>query len=235
MILILIGQVSFAQKMKPEETEVWEPEPSVVTPGEGTRPPSDAVVLFDGTSLDNWEKIDGSAAGWKLEDGAMTVVAGQGDIRTKESFNSFQLHLEWRSPKEVKGKGQGRGNSGVFLQETYEVQVLDSYQNRTYSNGQAASVYKQSLPLVNACRPPGEWQTYDIIYSAPQFHADGSLVKPATVTVIQNGILVQNHYVLKGNTPYIGFPKYEAHGAKPLKLQDHGNPVSYRNIWIRPL
>jgi hypothetical protein len=231
---ICIGQV-YAQKMKPQETEVWEPEPVVVTPGEGTAPPSDAIVLFDGTNLDNWENMKGEKAEWIVSDGAMTTVKGTGAIRSKVVYGDCQLHIEWRTPSEVKGKGQGRGNSGVFLQGIYEVQVLDSYENRTYSNGQAASIYKQNMPLVNACKPPGEWQTYDIIYRAPIFDDDGKLASPAYITVIQNGILVQNHYQIKGDTPYIGLPKYEAHGEGPLMLQDHSNPVSFRNIWLRKL
>lgn len=231
---ICFSQV-FGQKMKPQETEVWEPEPAVVTPGEGTSPPSDAIILFDGTNLDNWESTKGGEAKWEVSDGAMTTVKGTGAIRSKVVYGDCQLHIEWRTPSEVKGKGQGRGNSGVFLQGIYEVQVLDSYENRTYSNGQAASIYKQNMPLVNACKPPGEWQTYDIIYRAPIFDEDGKLATPAYITVIQNGILVQNHYQIKGDTPYIGLPKYEAHGEGPLMLQDHSNPVSFRNIWIRKL
>jgi hypothetical protein len=235
---ICFSQV-FGQKMKPQETEVWEPEPVVVTPGEGTDPPSDAIVLFDGTNLDNWENMKGEKAEWIVSDGAMTAVKGTGAIRSKVVYGDCQLHIEWRTPSEVKGKGQGRGNSGVFMngsiKDGYEVQVLDSYENRTYSNGQAASIYKQNMPLVNACKPPGEWQTYDIIYRAPIFDDDGKLASPAYITVIQNGILVQNHYQIKGNTPYIGLPKYEAHGEGPLMLQDHSNPVSFRNIWIRKL
>lgn len=221
---------------KPELTEVWEPEPEIVTPGIGTAPPSDAIVLFDGKDLSKWESAkDGGKARWKLEDGAMTAVKDAGDIRTKESFGDCQLHIEWRTPSKVVGESQGRGNSGIFLQSTYEVQVLDSYDNLTYSNGQAASIYKQSMPLVNACRPPGEWQTYDIIYRAPRFKSNGELDYPAYITVIQNGVLVQNHTQIRGHTPYIGLPEYHEHGDLPLRLQDHNNPVSYRNIWIRRL
>jgi len=200
-----------AQITDPKATEVWEPEPRVVTPGAT------------------------STAGWRVGDGAMTVVKGTGVVKTKRNFGSVQLHIEWRSPAEVVSEGQGRGNSGVFLNGIYEVQVLDSYNNRTYSNGQAASIYKQHIPLVNACRPPGEWQTYDIIYMQPEFNKDGIKVKSGTLTVIQNGILVQNNIEIKGTTPYIGLPKNPAHGDGPLILQDHGNPVSYRNIWVREL
>lgn len=232
---MILMNLAVAQEMKPEDTEIWEPEPEKVTPGKDNAPPSDAIVLFDGSGFSNWEAVNGGEAKWKLDNGAMTVQKGAGDIRTKQSFGDCQLHIEWRTPSEVVGNSQGRGNSGIFLQSTYEVQVLDSYDNRTYSNGQAASIYKQHMPLVNACRPPGEWQSYDIIYEAPIFHDDGSLARPAFITVIQNGVLVQNHVMLKGNTPYIGLPKYNAHGALPLRLQDHGNPVSFRNIWIREL
>jgi len=225
-----------AQITDPKATEVWEPEPRVVTPGAtSSTAPSDAIILFDGTNLNEWSNKDGAQAGWKVADGAMTVVKGTGVVQTKRNFGSVQLHLEWRSPAEVVSEGQGRGNSGVFLNGIYEVQVLDSYDNRTYSNGQAASIYKQYMPLVNACRPPGEWQTYDIIYMQPEFNKDGIKVKSGTLTVIQNGILVQNNIEIKGTTPYIGLPKNPAHGDGPLILQDHGNPVSYRNIWVREL
>lgn len=224
------------EKQDPRATEIWEPIPAKVTPGEGTAAPSDAIVLFDGSSLDGWENSKGEAAGWVLEDGAMTVKRGTGAVRTKHEFGSCQLHIEWRSPSEIVGEGQGRGNSGVFLMSTYEVQVLDSYESRTYSNGQAGSIYKQFPPLVNATKAPGEWQTYDIIFMAPVFNAKGEVVRPATLTVLHNGVLVQNHSVLKGHTPYKGLPVYTKHPDKlPLMLQDHGNPVSYRNIWVREL
>jgi len=223
-------------KMKPEETEVWEPEPRVVTTAPD-KAPSDAIVLFDGTSLDQWVSSNDSSspAKWAISDGAFTVVKGTGGIQTKQEFTDYQLHLEWRSPTEIVGESQGRGNSGVFMQGLYEVQVLDSYNNRTYSNGQAASIYKQRIPLVNATKAPGEWQTYDIIWTAPRFNSDGILISKARVTVLHNGVLVQNNVELDGPTEYIGIPKYEAHGPGPIALQDHGNPVSFRNIWIRPL
>ena len=231
--LFLLG-ASLGQQ-KPEETEVWEPEPPVVTPSTDHTAPSDAIALFDGKDFSKWTNKDGGKVQWKIGDDAMTVVKGTGLIKSKQGFGSVQLHIEWRTPAEVVGESQGRGNSGIFLQGLYEVQVLDSYNNRTYSNGQAASIYKQHIPLVNACRGPGEWQTYDIIYQAPEF-TDGKLVQPAYVTVIQNGVLVQNHVELKGPTVYIGAPKYESHEDKlPITLQDHGNPVSYRNIWVREL
>lgn len=222
---------------KPEDTEVWEPEPEVVTPGKQEGPPSDALVLFDGTGFDQWESEEGGEAKWELEDGVMTVKAGTGNIQTRQEFTDFQLHIEWRTPAKVKGEGQGRGNSGIFMQGRYELQVLDSYENRTYSNGQAASIYKDGIPLVNACLPPGEWQTYDVIYTAPRFNDDGSVKSKARITVLHNGVLVQNNFEIAGLTLYIGEHHYEdgGHGPGPIKLQDHGNPVSYRNIWIREL
>ena len=225
-------------KLPPEATEFWEPEPRVVTPGESSHlPPSDAIVLFGGQNLDQRKGLkENGAAPWKVEEGIFTVVAGTGGIESKESFGDAQIHLEWRSPSEVKGDSQGRGNSGFFLMGKYEVQVLDSYNNRTYSNGQAGSIYKQHPPLVNAMRPPGEWNTYDIIFTAPRFNGDGMLIRPAKVTLIHNGILVQNGVELKGPTEYIGIPNYQAHeDALPYMIQDHGNPVSFRNIWVRKL
>ena len=219
----------------PKLTEVWDPEPAVVTPGDGTAPPSDAIVLFDGSNFDEWVGKNNGPVKWQLADNAMTVVKETGEIKTKRSFGDCQLHIEWRTPSEVKGESQGRGNSGIFLQDRYELQVLDSYNNRTYANGQAGSIYKQYIPLVNACRPPGVWQTYDVIYTAPSFNADGSLASPARITVLQNGVLVQNNVEIKGGTTYRGQPKYEKHDRAPIMLQDHGNPVSYRNIWIREL
>lgn len=235
-VLLVIPGLAAGQEWLPELTEVWEPEPPIVTPAFGVRPPSDAVILFDGSSLDGWERAeDDEPARWTLQDGAMTVARGSGDIRTKEVFGDIQLHIEWRTPAEVAGESQGRGNSGIFLQDRYEVQVLDSYGSRTYSNGQAASIYKQHIPMVNASRGPGEWQTYDIFYRAPVFAADGEVARPAIVTVVHNGVLVQHAAVIRGNTEYIGLPAYEPHGELPIRLQDHGNPVSYRNIWVRRL
>jgi len=230
---------------RPEETELWSPVPPIVRPGTNGSPPSDAVVLFDGTNLDEWVLMkDKSPATWTLGDGVMTVNKAVGGIETKRSFTDYQLHIEWRIPVGITGSGQARGNSGVFLASTgpgdmgYELQVLDSYENKTYVNGQAGSIYKQSPPLVNAMRPPGEWQVYDVIWTAPRFNADGSLKSPAYITALHNGVLVQNHYQLKGHTPYIGLPQYKAHGAAPIKLQAHGDPsppISFRNIWIRQL
>jgi hypothetical protein len=224
-----------AQITDPKLTEVWEPQPRIVTPGTGTQPPSDAIVLFDGKSMDGWVHKDGSSVKWEVKDGAVTVVGGTGDIFTRRVFGDCQLHIEWRTPGEVKGEGQGRGNSGVFLQSRYEVQVLDNYGNKTYANGQAGSTYKQAIPLVNACRPPGEWQTYDILYTAPRFNSDGIRLAPGYVTVMHNGIVVQNHTEIKGTTVYIGMPQNDPHGEAALQLQDHGDRVSYRNIWIRQL
>lgn len=233
--LVAFSDTCFAQEWTPVLTERWEPVPEIVTPGQGTLPPSDAIVLFDGTSLSEWESVREGPAGWQIEDEAMTVVRGTGDIRTRRSFGSVQLHIEWRTPAVVLGEGQGRGNSGVFFQELYEVQVLDSYESATYPNGQAGSVYKQHIPLVNASKGPGEWQSYDIIFAAPVFDDRGDLIRPAFVTVIHNGVLIQNHVELRGPTEYIGLPEYSAHGDAPISLQDHGNPVSYRNIWVREL
>ncbi len=238
--------ISFAQlqpdKQTPESSELWNPVPRKVTPGvlapaagTGVQAPSDAIVLFDGKNADEWQSADKSAAKWKVEAGALTVKEGSGDVLTKKEFDDFQLHIEFRTPAVVKGDGQGRGNSGIFLQGLYELQVLDNYNNVTYSNGQAGSIYKQTMPLVNACLKPGEWQTYDVVYSAPKFNKDGMMVTPPYVTVIQNGVLVQNHTAIQGTTPYIGQPEWKAHGKGPIKLQDHGNPTSFRNIWIREL
>ena len=220
----------------PKLTEVWEPVPRVITPGLGTAPPSDSIVLFSGDDLSGWQHLDGSPAKWTIAEGAFTLRRGTGDIRTKRAFGDCQLHVEWRTPAKVEGEGQERGNSGVFLMGRYEVQVLDSYSNPTYSNGQAASIYKQYIPLVNASRPPGEWQSYDIFFRAPQFAEKGGVLVPAYITVIHNGVLVQDHVELKGSTVFIGAPSYEKHNPKePLVLQGHGSLVTYRNIWIREL
>jgi len=225
-----------AQITEPEASEVWEPQPRVVS-FDGNHIPSDAIVLFDGTSLDNWQSRndESMAAGWEVADNCMTVKAGSGDIQTKASYGSVQLHIEWRTPAEVIGEGQGRGNSGIFFQKRYEVQVLDNYENKTYANGQAGSIYKQHIPLVNACAAPGEWQKYDIIFEAPVFNEDGIKVRSGYLTVFHNGVLIQNHVEIYGTSEYIGFPKNIAHGPDKIMLQDHGNPVSYRNIWLREL
>lgn len=223
-----------------EETEVWEPVPPVVS-APAKSAPSDAVVLFNGKDLNKWEAVEGGAAAWTVSKGAMTVTAGKGDIRTKDSFCDVQLHIEWKTPTKITGadgkvlEGQGRANSGVFFQERYEIQMLDSHNNKTYPNGQAASVYKQTIPLVNATRAPGEWQTYDIIFTAPKFDDSKKLTTPGYVTVLHNGVLTQNHTEIQGATAWIGKPVYEAHGCAPIRLQDHGNPVSFRNVWLRQL
>jgi len=207
----------------------WE-EPAIVKPGDAAGPPSDAVVLFDGKGLDAWE----SAENWTVVDGAM--VSGKGDALTKESFGDCQLHIEWSAPVPAKGSGQGRGNSGVFLMNTYEIQVLDSYDNKTYSDGQAGAIYKQTPPQANATRPPGQWNVYDIVWTAPQFADDGKLKSPAYITAIHNGVLILNHFELKGDTPYVRPPAYAKHAARlPIRLQDHGNPVRFRNIWVREI
>ena len=225
-----------SEEQRAAETEVWEPVPAVVTPGRNGGPPSDAVVLFDGRDLSQWVADSGGEAKWSVDGDAMTVVSGAGSIRTRQGFGDVQLHIEWRTPAEVSGEGQGRGNSGIYFMQRYELQVLDSYENRTYSNGQAGAIYKQHIPLVNASRRPGEWQSYDVAFTAPRFGADGSLLRPAYMTVFHNGVLIQNHVELRGSTLYIGTPAYEAHaGRVPLLLQDHGNPVSYRNIWVREM
>jgi len=223
---------------EPKATEVWFPVPKKVTPGATAgAPPSDAIVLFDGRNLDAWKSAkDDSAAPWKIVNGEMVIAPGTGDINTKEKFGDVQLHIEWCTPRLPPDKvNQDRGNSGVFLQDQYEVQVLDTFENKTYVNGQAAAVYKQYPPLVNASLPAETWQTYDIVFTAPRFAADGSLTSPARVTLLHNGVLVQNDVALKGRMTYIGAPSYRPHGDLPLRLQDHSHQVRYRNIWIRKL
>lgn len=237
---LLAAAPAFAQSSgdtsrDPEKTEVWKPVPaSVATPPNAA--PSDAIVLFDGKDLSAWEGEEGGRVPWVVADGAVTVVPGSKGIRTKQQFCDIQLHVEWRTPIGTEGfTGQQRGNSGIFLQERYELQVLDSYNNPTYSNGQAASIYKQAIPLVNASRPPGEWQAYDVIWKAPRFSQGGGLASPARITVLHNGVLVQDDTVLSGKTEYIGAPSYPPHGCAPIYLQEHGAKVSYRNIWVREL
>jgi hypothetical protein len=226
--------------MKPGMTEIMEPEVTIVQPGSTDKnAPSDAIVLFNGSDINSeWSDAQGNSSKWVVKDGALLCVKGSGIIKTKRKFDNFQLHIEWKAPSEVSGDGQGRGNSGVYLQELYEVQVLDSYNNRTYRHGQAGSLYKQHAPLVNVSRKPGEWQSYDIIYTAPTFNDDTTTYfTPPRVTVFHNGVLIQNNVSLRGPTLYIGIPEYfiKKHGAGSLVLQDHGNPVAYRNIWIREL
>jgi hypothetical protein len=234
---LLAQQYQKEGEYKPEDTEFYEPKVEKITPGDDNQPPSDATVLFDGQDLSAWESAKGgSDAPWTVQEGYFTVKPGTGNIRTKEDFGDFQLHIEWRSPQKIEGEGQGRGNSGIFLQGLYEVQVLDSYESPTYVNGQAGSIYKQHPPLVNATKPPTEWDVYDIIYTAPKFdEKNGSLLEAGYVTVLHNGVVVQNHSKLQGTTEYIGPPQWKAHSDGPIVLQDHGNLTSFRNVWIRPL
>ncbi|AMJ66141.1 3-keto-disaccharide hydrolase [Hymenobacter sp. PAMC 26628] len=251
---LLVGSVGAAVAQtappagKPEETEVYTPVPPVVMPGKtSSDAPSDALVLFDGKNLDQWTSTEnpGAVAPWAVKGDVLTVSKGTGNIQTKRSFGNYQLHLEWRVPANITGTGQARGNSGLFLaslgkgDEGYELQVLDSYNNKTYTNGMAGSVYKQIVPLANPTRKPGEWQTYDIIWTAPTFAPGGTVATPARVTVLFNGVLVENNVALLGPTRYIGKASYGApHGPAPIKLQAHGDksePLSFRNIWIREL
>lgn len=235
------------EKPKPSDTEFYTPVPPVVSPGttNGTAP-ADAIILFDGKDLNEWVSVkDNGPAKWIVNNGVFTVDKTTGNIETKRKFNNYQLHIEWQIPSNITGEGQGRGNSGLFLASTgggdlgYELQILDSYNNKTYTNGQAGSIYKQAAPMVNANRKPGEWQSYDVIWTAPVFKEDGSLKSAARVTVLFNGVLIQNNFELAGPTLYIGKATYsKAHGASPIKLQSHGDksePISFRNIWIREL
>ena len=242
-----LGAATAQTTAKPEDTEVYAPVPAVVAPGKtSSEAPADALVLFDGKSLDQWVSTNNrtAPAAWPVAGGAFTVNKAAGNIETKRSFGSYQLHLEWRVPANITGTGQARGNSGVFLAALgpgdlgYELQILDSYNNKTYTNGMAGSIYKQHVPLANPTRKPGEWQTYDVVWTAPTFGAGGALATPARVTVLFNGVLVQNNAALLGPTLYIGKPSYQAHGAAPIKLQAHGDksePLSFRNIWVREL
>lgn len=235
-LLAIAFTVQLSAQMSPEETEWYTPVPPKVTPGikPGT-PPSDAIILFDGTNMSMWKSEDGSDSKWKIKNGELTVVPGAGGIKTKQHFGDVQLHIEFKSPAPENHTGQNRGNSGIFLQSKYEIQVLDADNNETYVNGMVGSVYKQQAPLANAYTQNGEWQVYDIYWKAPRFGTDGKLETPAMVTVVLNGILVQNNFILKGNTPYVGYPEYSIHGRLPLMLQDHGTEVAFRNIWIRNL
>jgi hypothetical protein len=235
-----------ADAADPKATEQWTPVPAVVSPGATPgAPPSDAIILFDGKDQNEWVSTkDHSPARWKVGEGVLTVDKAFGNIETKRLFRNYQLHLEWRIPKDITGEGQLRGNSGLFLASTgagdlgYEVQILDSWINKTYVNGQAASIYKQAAPLVNAMRKPGEWQIYDVVWTAPSFQADRTLKDPAYVTVFHNGVLVQNHFRLSGETVFTGKPAYRPYERAAIKLQAHGDPsspISFRNIWVREL
>jgi hypothetical protein len=246
-LLTVVASFGQAQKAKPEDTEVWTPVPKAIAPSaQPGAAPADAIILFNGDHLNNWvsSRDTSSKAQWTVTGDAFMVKKGTGNIQTRQAFTDYQLHLEWRIPQNITGTGQGRGNSGVFLggwgkgDEGYEIQVLDSYNNKTYVNGQAGSIYKQTAPLVNPNRQPGEWNTYDIVWTAPRFNTDGTVKTPARITAFLNGVLVQNNTEVKGTTVYIGQPSYKAHGPLPIKLQDHGDPsepISFRNIWVRPL
>ena len=257
-VLLFFCYSLFSQITDPKVTEVWEPVPKKVTPGFITAPPSDAIILFDGSDLSNWRKPKYGYGGkmeevkevlaakvskpefsdpeWTVKDGALIVKPGGGPIETKQGFGDVQLHIEWLSPEDPGKKGQQYSNSGVFLMGMYEIQVLNSYENETYPNGQAGSIYKQHIPLVNASRPPGEWQAYDIVFTRPRFDKEGKLVSPAYLTAFHNGVLIQNNVELLGPAIYIGKPYYVAHPDKmPIILQDHGDKVRFRNIWVREL
>jgi hypothetical protein len=228
LVAVILATAAWAENREYMTGIEW-PEPPVVTPGTDGAPPSDAIVLFDGENLSAWD----GGENWTVDDGV--AIVGRGDIRTKQSFGDIQLHIEWSAPVPASGEGQGRGNSGIFLQDRYEIQVLDSYQSKTYFDGQAGAIYKQTPPMVNAMRPPGEWNVYDIIWTAPKFKDDGSLASPAYITALHNGVVILNHFALLGDNPWGDPPKYEAHGKAPIHLQDHGCPVRYRNIWVREL
>ncbi len=249
LLTIIIFSAANAQKGDPKATEYYTPVPKLVKPTgntAGLAAPSDAIILFDGKNLDEWvnSKDPSSNKKWTVADNMFTVDKKNGDIQTKRSFTNFQLHIEYRIPTNITGEGQARGNSGIFLAAVpvgaggYELQVLDNYINTTYVNGQAGSIYKQNPPLANACLPPGEWQTFDVVWTAPVFAEDGTVKSPARVTALHNSVLVQNNFELKGDTPYIGLPSYSKHGPAPIKLQSHGDksePISFRNIWLREL
>jgi len=235
------SEEELTEPTKPEETEFYKPVPPIVNPIGQNGVPSDAIVLFDGTNLNAWESVNNNGvATWILNEKEKSMIVHRANdtinatIQTKKKFGSVQLHMEWKSPSEIQGDGQNRGNSGIFLQGKYEVQVLDNNDNDTYVNGQVGSIYKQSVPLAKASVSTGEWNSYDIIYHAPEFNRDKK-IKPAIITVIHNGVLIQDHFEIKGTTEYIGWPKNKAHGKGPIILQDHGSPVSYKNVWVREL
>jgi hypothetical protein len=243
LVLLAAAPVAAQEAIRWPIHDETRPHPTVVDPGTGVpaplpgRPPADAIVLFDGKDLSAWKSSkDGSAARWKVENGYFEVVKGSGGIETRQAFGDVQLHVEWAAPSPAVGQGQDRGNSGVFLMGRYEVQVLDGFSNSTYADGEAGALYGQYPPLVNACRRPGEWQAYDIVFEAPRFDAAGRLVKPARATVFQNGVVVQHASELTGPTAHKVRPPYQAPpGQLPLALQDHGHPVRFRNVWVREL
>jgi hypothetical protein len=240
-LVVVVGLSIAAVSQTMQELKPFDPpkkEPKVITPGEKPGdPPSDAIILFDGKDLTNWRSVrDGGEAKWAVKEGFMEAVPKTGDIATKQEFGDCQLHIEWATPSVVKGEGQGRGNSGIFLMERYEVQVLDSFNNTTYFHGQAGAIYKQHAPLVNASRKPGEWQSYDIIFISPRFDEQGKVTRRARLTVFHNGVLIQNNAEVYGLTWHDRPALYIAHGPRgSLKLQDHGDLVRFRNIWARPL
>jgi hypothetical protein len=235
----VIAKEAQEEPTKAKETEIWEPKPPIISIDVHTKIPSDAIVLFDGTNFNEWtSSIDSTAVNWILNsDKSMTVKNKTGDIQTKRNFGSVQLHLEWRSSKEIRANGQSRSNSGVYLQNRYEVQILDNNENDTYVNGQVGSIYKQAIPLAMASSKTGNWNSYDIIFHAPKFNSEDKIVAAATITVLHNGVVIQDHFTIKGTTENIGWPKNNAHRKAPIKLQDHGDNsgVSYRNIWLREL
>ena len=237
IFFLIIPFIIFSQKSK--DTEIWEPIPKEVYSSSDSAPPNDAIILFDGSDLSKWTaKWSNKESGWQInEDGSVTVVLdGSGGIKTKESFGSVQLHIEWKTSEDTSHKNQKRSNSGVFLQNRYEIQILDSYKSPTYVNGQAGSVYKQYIPLVNSTRKPGKWQSYDIIFDAPKFNSQGNKIKSGYFTVFHNGILIHNHVEILGTTQNVGPPKNIAHGDAPISLQNHCcSQVSFRNIWVRKL
>jgi hypothetical protein len=233
----LVSSLTYAQtKFQPQDTEFYVPVLRTVTTA-ANQAPSDALILFDGSNLNQWVSSNNvkEPAAWKVQNGVLTSTPKTGNIQTKDKFEDFQLHIEWKSPELIKGEGQGRGNSGIFLQGHYELQVLDNNNNPTYVNGQAGSIYKQQPPLVTAVKPAGQWHTYDVLYTAPRFNSDGVLIKKGLVTVIHNGVVVQYNTQIEGTTEYIGLPKTLVHGPGPIVLQDHGDLVDFRNIWIRRL
>ncbi|HTN74458.1 MAG TPA: DUF1080 domain-containing protein, partial [Pirellulaceae bacterium] len=227
IFLALVGGSLLAAYVQEYKSGIIWPEPPVVTLNE-QNVPSDAIVLFDGKDLSAFN----GGEKWEIKDGAVTIKGG--GVTTKQAFGDMQMHVEFASPEEVKGNGQGRGNSGIYIMGRYELQVLDSFQNPTYFDGQCGSVYKQQPPTVNATKKPGEWQSYDIVFTAPKFDEDGKVKEPAYITVLHNGVLIHNHYALEGSTSYVEPAKYSKHPGKlPIHIQDHGNPVKYRNIWVR--